>query len=143
MQAVVTGSFNPEDTAAGNDDTLMVVNGQTEIGSAVIARYRAAYNATLEYPSKEASAMANVRACVRAFVGCNQKRGTSAKAEGYRTERSLMDCVAPLRRNPSVTSSRFLVAKEDFRPTYPNMRCGIIHEIFDHDRPQMHLCCWF
>ena len=35
---------------------------------------------------------------------------TSAEAEGYRIARSLMDCVAPL-LNPSVTSSRFLVAK--------------------------------
>ena len=43
---------------------------------------------------------------------------TSTEAEGYRIERSLMDCVAPL-RNPSVSSSRFLVAKGvclDFRP---------------------------
>ena len=45
---------------------------------------------------------------------------TSAEAEGYRIERSLMDCVAPAskggRRNPSVSSSKFSVAKGDFRP---------------------------
>ena len=87
VQAVVTGSFNPEDTAAGNDDTLMVVNGQTEIGSAVIARYRAAYNATLEYPSKEASAMANVRSCVRSWVvirrGARQQKQRATASRGH------------------------------------------------------------
>ncbi len=41
---------------------------------------------------------------------------TSAEAEGYRIERSLMDCVAPVRRrggrsNPSVSSSRFSVGR--------------------------------
>jgi len=58
-EAVVSGSFNPENTAAGNDDTLMVINGQTDGGAAVIARYKDAFNATLEYPSQEASAMEN------------------------------------------------------------------------------------
>ena len=38
----------------------------------------------------------------------------SAEAEGYRIERSLVDWGG--RRNPSVSSSRFLIAKGDFRP---------------------------
>ena len=46
-EVVVSGSFNPEDTAAGNDDTLMVVDGQSAGSAAVIARYRAAYNVRL------------------------------------------------------------------------------------------------
>ena len=33
--------------------------GQTDGGAAVIARYKDAFNATLEYPSQEASAMEN------------------------------------------------------------------------------------
>ena len=47
---------------------------------------------------------------------------TSAEAEGYRIERSLMDCVAPPFHNPSVSSSRFLVAKGDFRPACTSTR---------------------
>ena len=43
------------------------------------------------------------------------KRARQQQAEGYRIERSLMDCVAPPRINPSVTASRFLVAKGGFR----------------------------
>ena len=35
----------------------------------------------------------------------------SAEAEGYRIERSLMDCVAPPFYNPSVSLSRFLVPR--------------------------------
>ena len=56
--------------------------------------------------------------CLQNAMTSSEER-TSAEAEGYRIERALMDCVAPPRRgggrNPSVSSSRFLVAKGDFR----------------------------
>ena len=71
---------------------------------------------------------AGKRGFVNAPSECDDviRRGArQQKAEGYRTERSLMDCVAPPskggRRNPSVTLSRFLVAKGDFRPTHPGL----------------------
>ena len=57
----------------------------------------------------------------------SRKQRMSAEVEGYRIERSLMNCAAPPskggRRNPSVSSSRFLVAKGVcmFRPALPHL----------------------
>ena len=58
-------------------------------------------------------------ACVRVRISVRVRddhRGilsmrTSAEAAGYRIERALMDCRRGGRRNPSVPSSRILVAK--------------------------------
>ena len=48
QQALVSGSLNPEDTAQTNDDTIFSITDASPGGAATIARYLAAYNATLE-----------------------------------------------------------------------------------------------